>query len=435
MIRLRYPRLRSSTAHLLRLGLLLGGWSCGPPDGAEPLRSTSLSNVNPASGGPATFVGGPPAAQEYAIDPAQVKRGPTIYGIIDVGRWQDSIVVLDRHGLLWISGPSMGPVRRVVSLRQAFEDWEGRALTVLGGPEGLGAWDPTTGRVLRLSPDGARDAVTSISVDPRDLQLSVALPFGPPRMHGRAVFRDQHMYLELRRGDQQAHGPTVDAALVRYGEAEADTLLNFDAPSQAELRDGVWICCRRSPIFAPQPWWALLSDRRVVFADGRSNELILFSERGTPLRKVSWEPTARQRPLSARDFTDYLALGVRRTFAHESRRYIRSLESEVEERVRRLPGALSDAVPALTQLIVDEEDRIWVRRFDRTRWPDGLSDTWDLFDSDLAYMGWISLPMLDYVYEIREGSVLGSVIVHGALQQIVSVAVDVRQGSTARGPD
>jgi hypothetical protein len=237
-------------------------------------------------------------------------------------------------------------------------------------------------------------------------------------MHGRLVERNRHLFLETRKASQQAEGASVSATLIRMDAQRSDALLQFRAPSHAELRGTVWICCSRTPIFSPQPWWSILSDGGFVFSNGRDPEFLLYSHEGVAVRRVVWERDRQDVQPSRKDVIDYLYESARRTFAHAPAAYVRSLEKGVRTRLGRFPGAVSDTIPSLTQLVVDDHDRIWVRRFDRTRWPDGLSATWDVFDSNFDYLGYTLLP-LDYVFEIKDGNILGTQIVHGALQRVL----------------
>jgi hypothetical protein len=352
------------------------------------------------------------------VETTSTINGPPIQGIVDAARWKDSILVLDRHGLIWIIDPQAQSIRRVVSLKQAFGNEVDRPLAVLGDEEGFGAWDAGNGSLYWFSVDGTIRVRRDVVINLNDLFLSGFRPLEPPRMHGRLIERNRHLYLEMRRGDQQTQGPLVDATIVRYSRGKADTMLSFRAPSHSEFRAGVRICCGRPRFFSPQPWWAPLSDGRLVFTDGKNPELLMYSSEGAVVRRVAWQGDPRDRRPSRRDFLNYLYEDTRREFPDASAKEIRSLNRKITARVDRFLGALSDTVPSVTQLIVDNEDRLWVRRFDRSRWPDGLSSTWDVFDSGFRYLAYLELPSLDYVFEIKDGKILGTEIVHGALQRI-----------------
>ena len=415
---------------LVRSLFLLCGASCVRGDAVEPLSGIEIRLVAPTSVdhyGSGTVR---PLPRKVLVDTAGATRGPLIYGIVDAAQWQDSFLVLDRHGLIWVVPPEMRSVHRVLSVGQAVGRPLGRPLSVVADESGFGTWDVGSGSVMWFSRGGILEVRRSPAVSLEDLFTSGFRPLEPPRMHGRLVRSDGDHYLELRRGDQQTEGASVDAALVRLRGRGTDTLLSFRAPSNAEFRAGMWICCGRPRIFAPQPWWAPLSDGRLVFTDGRTPELVMYSDRGTVLRRVTWEVDPRVRRSSRQGVIEYLSEDTRREFAHASPNYIRSLNGRIPGRVDRFPGAFSDTVPLVTQLVVDDEDRVWVRRFDRSRWPEGLSSTWDIFDSAFTYLGHVHLPMLDYVFEIEDGKILGTQVVHGALQRLVLVPL---QGQSIAG--
>ena len=371
-----------------------------------------------------------PKVELPQVDTGAFQRGARIYGIVDATQWNDSVLVLDRFGLVWIIGPGAGPVRRVISLEQSTGKEVDDPLSIVANDEGFGAWDVSS-RTLYWIPENAPAKEKAVLlVDPADLFLAASRPFEPPRLHGRLVDTGSSLILEVRTGSFDATGPMVDAAVIRFQGRELDTLFTFLAPSMAERRGDLWVCCRRAPLFSPQPWWSLLSDGDFVFSDGIRREISVLSTEGATLRQVTWEPGHRDRALSKRDFVRYRQEDIHRTFAHAPRGRVRSLEKEAVRRVERFPGAQSNVVPSLTQLLVDDEDRVWVRRFDREHWPEGLSDTWDVFDSGLHYLGWVQLPVLDHVFEIREGHVLGAAIVHDELQQVILVPIVDQIGSS-----
>jgi hypothetical protein len=401
--------------------------SCRPAQTAQPLASVTSVNLGTSNGSSEAGWDVNHERQHSApsLDVATIRNGARIQYVVDAKQWKDSILVLDRNGLVWVLGPRPRPhsIERVVSLGQAFDGKVDRPLSLVIDERGFGVWDVESRGLYWFAADGKTGHRKAPVVSGDDLWMSAHRPLEPPRMHGRLVQTNGYTYLERRRASHKGPGPMVDAVLTRSGHERTDTVITYQAPSHAELRAGVWVCCGRPPFFAPQPWWSPLSDGRIVFTTGRSSELLLYSTVGTPLRRVSWSDQPNGRRASRKDLLEYLYEDTRREFAHASASYVQSLNKKIASRVDRFPGALSDTVPSLTQLLVDDVDRIWIRRFDRTQWPDGLSRTWDVFDSELRYLGPIQLPMFDYVFEVREGTILGSQIVHGALQRITTVSL------------
>lgn len=405
---------------LVILGTVVAGtFSCGPGASIEPLRKPEITILGTDD---QEHFNLPTSPTLPRIDLNARYMGPLVYGVVDATQWRDSILVLDRYGLVWVTGPGMGPVRRVFSLPQAAGRPIKKPLSILATDTGFGTWD-VAGAVLYWVP-ADRDTVLhrGFGLEGSGLFLASVVPLEPPRMHGRLATGDGGTFLmELRDDAMQSVGASVHAALVRITGTQSDTLLEFMAPSQAIRQGTIWVCCRRSPLFSPQPWWALLTGYRLAFADGIRRQVVILSNQGKPLRKVTWEPTKRDRRFRRREIVAYRLQDVHRTFPFASGQELRSMEKQAERKHDLVPGATSTVVPSLTQLVADDQGRIWVRRFDRSKWPEGLSTTWDLFTSDLIYLGTVSLPMVDYVFEIRKGNILGTRVAYGGLHYVVVV--------------
>ncbi len=243
-------------------------------------------------------------------------------------------------------------------------------------------------------------------------------------MFGRMFGRGPDLYLELRSGSQQDRGARVDAAVVRVAGLAIDTVLSFEAPSDAHFLAGLWVCCNRPRYFTPQPWWAVLSDGTFVFADGGEPRLALLHGRSLT-KSVTWEVEADPM-ISAGEMLEYLYRSAERRFADSSDHFLADTKEQIRARFSRFSGSFNHTAPAFTQLAADDQDRLWVRRFERTGWPEGLSITWDVFDRELGYLGMVRLPGVDHVYRIRAGRVVGSQILHGRLERVLLVPVEIR---------
>lgn len=353
-----------------------------------------------------------------AIRVSRETPGPYIHNLVDVALWRDSIVVLDRYGLVWIFDPDSVRIPRVVSLEQAIGSRPNNPLNLVVGDSSISAWDAQAQTLYTLSRGGTGWRETFADRYSKDLHLSAILPLRPPRMHGRLVGDTSEYHIEIRRGEEQHLGPQVQAYLVSYSHGKYDTIASYRAPSQSESRNGVRICCRRSPIYAAQPLWGVLSDGRVAFAPGSTPQVRILSRTGQVDQEVEAErvwPVVRIRQST---IEQYLVRGAHETLSHDRSADKELIGREAERRVRRYPGAVSAVSPAITQLLVDDQDRVWTRLSDPARWPEGLSVTWVVLDKQLIPQGHLDLPTMDYVFAIHGAMVIGARVVHGTLYQL-----------------
>ena len=107
--------------------------------------------------------------------------------------------------------------------------------------------------------------------------------------------------------------------------------------------------------------------------------------------------------------------------ANQASRWRRGVEHQIFRRV------VADDFPAITQLMIDSSDRVWVRGFDENSWPNGLSPTWHVFGSSGQYLGSVSVP-LDFIYEISDSGLLGSVIDAAGTERIGAVKLPDASG-------
>lgn len=396
---------------IVSMSILCASVACTGSTGTQdPLEIIAYDG--PLAGGLDPF----PASVPARFKVSSVKTGPVIGGLVDAAPWADSVAALDRYGLIWLLDAS-GRVGRVISVGQALGVTPVSPLSILVGDSMFGVWDAASAAVWWVSPDGRGGYIDTALVDRSGLYLGAQRPLDPPRMHGRSAIRDQVRYVEARRRSDSAGVGGAEGLLIRIVRSAADTVLRFPASGYARAYGGAWICCERVPLFAPQPWWAVLADSTIAFADGAEPALCLFSDRGSMVARVRW----RLKPVDVTKsgVQSYWYTFHRVMFRDSSAQFLRARNGQVADRADALLAAVSRTVPSLTQMLVDGQSRLWLRRFDPRRWPHGLSAMWDVFDANLRYRGVVDTGTVQHVFYVGDSTIVGANVVGSSLYRIV----------------
>jgi hypothetical protein len=83
--------------------------------------------------------------------------------------------------------------------------------------------------------------------------------------------------------------------------------------------------------------------------------------------------------------------------------------------------------------MIDKRDRVWIRGFAENSWPNGLSPIWHIFESEGRYMGAAFVP-LEYVYDIGENGIMGSVLESDGTERIGVVGLPNLDEDRGSGP-
>jgi hypothetical protein len=157
----------------------------------------------------------------------------------------------------------------------------------------------------------------------------------------------------------------------------------------------------------------------VVVANATAPEVAALTEEGEPFWKVTW--AAEQEPIQRDEALAYWTRAYAILAADSSAAYRRNRIRELRRRFEEFAGFVATRRPAISQILVDDADRVWVRRFDSRAWPQGLSSWWDLFGSDGRYCGVLETPGIHYVYDVSELGMIGSLRRRKASQELVLV--------------
>lgn len=353
-------------------------------------------------------------ASSYLAERRRILQYAPFTAIRDVVSSGGLLAVLGADGTIsWVQ-PGTGIISQV--------EIKGETGLVPGGlvslHDELGIWDKKNGLLNILSSTGDVVAVDTVVANAADLRPGFFRPRTPPRNHGAMETVRDHRIVEIRPFEQQILGPTTDGFLVSYVDGRpTDTLMTFRVPSYSVPGIGGRECCIRPRLFSPQPQWDVVPERGVAFALGSKPEVVLIDASGDTLWVTQWK--VRAASVSNRQRKAYL-------FAEAAglRDYVPKFEQDA---IRRdVDNAFSldekffdDQVPVITQLLVDQQSRIWIRRFDPDVWPDGLSPLWDVLNPDGSFRGTVYVPRAVHVYLITDHYVVGSHPITGRLDELV----------------
>lgn len=296
------------------------------------------------------------------------------------------------------------------------------ALSLVAVGKQIGVWRPDSGAVAWFDTLGAKLGSTTLpQVETSDLATGYLTPAWPRRADGRLFRMSGQYYIETRPMQQQRLGATTDAYLLRAAEFHTDTLLAFRAPSYSVLYGSGRACCLPPQVFASQPAWAVFRDGGVAVSPSGDSRLLVFDASGAMLGQIHWR--TRSRPASDADrIAHFRAYTLSHLYAGKSegakKRELAVFRSNLEEN-RRFFGA---AIPDHTGLVIDSEDRIWVRRSDATR-PFARADVWDVYSRDLRDHAVVQLAGMHDLFAIGPAWALGSLLVSHGRERLALVPI------------
>jgi hypothetical protein len=143
-----------------------------------------------------------------------------------------------------------------------------------------------------------------------------------------------------------------------------------------------------------------VGDSRVAFSSGNVGSLLILQlSGGTPIDTIQLE--IESKPPRDKDLLQYAMRQARATTTwteEQVQRYI--------DRVKRdrsfLRETFSHQVPKVTQLFTTEAGKVWVRHFDPSAWPHGLSDRWTVVDLEDSNTRVIEISGLGVVHDMRD---------------------------------
>ena len=347
-------------------------------------------------GRPATVVD----ARENAI-------GPEFGGIRDAILLGTRIVVLEE---------GTGAKTRLSILRagvlEAATDSLGRhALSLVAEGKQIGVWRPDSGAVVWFDTSGVRLGSTTFDqVRMSDLTTGYSKPLWPRRSDGRLFHMAGQFYIETRPMLQQRLGPTTDAYLLRTAEFQTDTLLAFRAPSYSVPYGSGRACCLPPKVFASQPAWALFRDGGVAVSPSDDSRLLTFDASGAMVAQIQWS-TRSHSASDADRIAHFRAYTLTHLYAGKSAGAKKRELAVFQRNLKQYRIFFGDAIPDNTGLVIDTEDRIWVRRSDATR-PFARADVWDVFSRDLRDHAVVQLAGMHDLFAIGPAGALGSLLVN-----------------------
>lgn len=305
---------------------------------------------------------------------------------------------------------------------------ESRVVEILVWGDTIALWDARTGSAYLRPPGEPVSEPRRLVSDATVLYPGWVRSRRPPRMHGRIVRTVEGFIYEARPFERQFTGPNIPSLLVHEYQGSVDTLIEFDTPAHGTpLWGGHWVCCKEPRFFTPQAWWAVQGDSLIVFANGSQGEFWIVTLSGEIRRWVSW--TTSQDEIEDEEIFEYRVRDLVTGFGiplDSAQKLVHGTRRAFGKTVTR-EHVLSDQLPTVTQLLLDDGDRIWVRRFHKDSWPSGLSPVWDVFDSSGSYLVALHVP-LTYVFEIRGGRILGSVVSGDGSETVAVLTIDRLSG-------
>lgn len=398
-------------ARIVRLLVLTGAclW-CAPAEGAtgrnagQP-ETRAIRLVALGKREPITKFTDAPAHQPSFRSTAAPIDGPTLVGVVDARVWGGFIVVVGDGPTLYVVSHE-GRLQDSVKIHVAGERITEQALSLLSTDSLLGVWLPESGLVAWVDGEWSLEQIRRTGLSRKGAYPGWKFPLQPLRLHDRAVVAEPGvLYTEVRPLDRQGEDAFTPAYLTRERGGAIDTVLSFSAPSYSVKRGAVRVCCRQPPLFAPQPLWGILPGGTIVFSPGDSPLMMFLSPTGQLRRTVLWD--VGEPPLVRQEVEAYLSKHVARVFADSQPSFISRIRREAVRRAGRLLATSAKRLPVATQLIIDDDGRIWLRRFDRAAWPDGQSDIWDVLDSTGIVEQTIQVRGVDDVFDIRRGILVG----------------------------
>ena len=227
--------------------------------------------------------------------------------------------------------------------------------------------------------------------EPQD--LTVAYTATLPHLHGtRGSWRipEQGGYIGVRSppispGRDDRGRFDVVFSLDQEGEIESDSIYAFPSAEPLIMRSGRRAVVGDHP-YGSEPLLGFLGDDRLVYANSRSPSLMVIDLAGT--MHHSFGVPATEVPVSAADLN------------------ARIEREEVEPLARALEQGAPYMWPALTGLVVDDEQRIWVG----TR-SESMRDEreWIAFTQEGGQVGSVLLPSTFELYAVRGDRLFGVV--------------------------
>ncbi len=283
------------------------------------------------------------------------------------------------------------------------------AFSLVSAKDSLGVFIPVKAAVDYYDLSGVRLTSARVPIDTADLRTAVLPPRNRGRLHGRLVPSGAAVYTEVRQRPQQTTGPTTSAFLLRISSNAADTVLRFKAPSYAYPYGSIWVCCSMARIFSWQPHWAFQSNGSLVYTSG-AHPVVVVYHKDYSFDTLKWR-TSDTDPISSRDRREHLLLHAEMTGRNPDE--VKRLYRVYKDRAARMKRFFNRAPPVVTQLLVDDQDRIWLRRFDRESWPDGLGTEWLVLSSDATPAFWVRIEGAHHVFRIARDQLLASSVSNG----------------------
>jgi hypothetical protein len=343
---------------------------------------------------------------------ADVQFGPVVSDVVDAKLRSDSLIlVLDRYGTIRAYDANFG-IKRILSVAQAYDTLVTGALSLVLGDENVATWEPAEHLLRWVTPSGQRIRIERLYEEDATQQRGVirltgqVRPFDPYGLHGRATRHGEVTYFEQWPALDHPVGGPIEAYVLAVSDARTDTLWTGISTVPAVKRDSIWICCGRAPLFSAQAWWGIRTDGGAVVGSGNSPRLTWLDRSGTPIHAIEWSYVAKQ--ISQDDALKYWKVAYDEVLPDSADSFRRQRVRGLQRRFDDFAGFVSHIEPAFTQLLVDAADRVWLRRFDVTMWPDGLSSAWDVFSSDGSYCGTIQIPGVHYVFSVGSHTMIGS---------------------------
>jgi len=172
-----------------------------------------------------------------------------------------------------------------------------------------------------------------------------------------------------------AKGNIIGIVSIRGPEKQVIELKKFDSNLNYLFSFGSSSLPSRSPTFnpfKPELCWAVSKEDNVICGYPNAYEFEVFDSEGKVIRKV---------------VKDYKPVKI--------------TQEEIEERKKRLPGPMKLDIPqyhsAYQDLNVDEESRIFVQTWEKTKGGEGYY--YDVFDSDGRYIAKVPFRMMPLVWK------------------------------------
>ena len=208
-------------------------------------------------------------------------------------------------------------------------------------------------------------------------------------LHGSPVrFDEEGRYYDLT---PLSSRPPVDSlGAIRYtpaGAADDTVLVSVHEPRRLMVMEDQRPMASLQVPYLPRPSSAIGPSGRIYTTSGDAYRIALLGASGDTVRvlrrTVAPIPVGSARRDSARD--------------QLIERYI-----EMAGAAPRNVPDIPEQMPAILALQVDEEDHLWVLR----PAADGSTMEWDVFDSDVSYLGELRIPMMN-VMHIGESTIAG----------------------------